>query len=156
MLYVLRKITLYDLLRRNYCKIRSYFPVLESEYGRQFSTTTKAVNIVICCHTKSELRKKSVWNYVRNDQLRNQFFFPQNYEYSVDPILQFLHDLIDYYNEVLMQRWVKVFQEILEEESFLPIQVGSRLGVHTLAYITFFFNHTSIFSRLPIRKNMKR
>lgn len=47
----------------------------------------------------------------------------KNYGYSINPLLEFLHEMKDQYNEVLMHRWINVFQEILDEESFLPIQV---------------------------------
>jgi hypothetical protein len=48
----------------------------------------------------------------------------QNYGYSVNQLFDLLHEIRDHYNEVLMQRWVQVFREILDEESFLPIQVS--------------------------------
>ena len=50
-------------------------------------------------------------------------FLLQNYGYSVNQLFDLLHEIRDHYNEVLMQRWVQVFREILDEESFLPIQV---------------------------------
>ncbi|KAK7872474.1 hypothetical protein R5R35_014267 [Gryllus longicercus] len=50
----------------------------------------------------------------------------RNYGYSVNQLFDLLHEIRDHYNEVLMQRWVQVFREILDEESFLPIQVTSQ------------------------------
>ncbi|PNF21996.1 Exocyst complex component 6B [Cryptotermes secundus] len=50
----------------------------------------------------------------------------RNYGYSVNQLFDLLHEIRDHYNEVLMQRWVQVFREILDEESFLPIQVSSQ------------------------------
>lgn len=60
----------------------------------------------------------------------------------------------DHYNEILMQRWVKVFQEILEEESFLPIQVtvDKRL-LHLRLLIVY---QSEFRFRLPTCKSMKR
>ncbi|GLH07429.1 Exocyst complex component 6 [Gryllus bimaculatus] len=49
----------------------------------------------------------------------------RNYGYSVNQLFDLLHEIRDHYNEVLMQRWVQVFREILDEESFLPIQARS-------------------------------
>ncbi|KAL1122743.1 hypothetical protein AAG570_003070 [Ranatra chinensis] len=50
----------------------------------------------------------------------------RNYGYSVNQIFEVLHEVRDHYNEVLMQRWVGVFREILDEESFLPVQVNNQ------------------------------
>ncbi|XP_075221947.1 exocyst complex component Sec15 isoform X2 [Lycorma delicatula] len=50
----------------------------------------------------------------------------RNYGYSVNQLFDLLHEIRDHYNEVLMQRWVYVFREILDEESFLPIQVENQ------------------------------
>ncbi|XP_067003140.1 exocyst complex component 6B isoform X3 [Anabrus simplex] len=50
----------------------------------------------------------------------------RNYGYSVNQLFDLLHEIRDHYNEVLMQRWVQVFREILDEESFLPIQVENQ------------------------------
>lgn len=50
----------------------------------------------------------------------------RNYGYSVSQLFDLLHEIRDHYNEVLMQRWVQVFREILDEENFLPIQVSTR------------------------------
>ncbi|XP_069678195.1 exocyst complex component 6 isoform X3 [Periplaneta americana] len=52
--------------------------------------------------------------------------FYLNYGYAVNQLFDLLHEIRDHYNEVLMQRWVQVFREILDEESFLPIQVSSQ------------------------------
>lgn len=48
----------------------------------------------------------------------------RNYGYNVNQLSELLHEIRDHYNEVLMQRWVQVFREILDEENFLPIQVA--------------------------------
>nr|CAD7193879.1 unnamed protein product [Timema douglasi] len=50
----------------------------------------------------------------------------RNYGYSVNQLFDLLHEIREHYNEVLMQRWVQVFREILDEESYLPIQVSSQ------------------------------
>lgn len=47
----------------------------------------------------------------------------RNYGYTVKPLWELLLEIREHYNEVLMQRWVQVFREILDQESFLPIQV---------------------------------
>jgi len=39
-----------------------------------------------------------------------------------------LQEIRVHYNEVLMQHWVQVFRDILDEDSFLPIQV---IIIHT-------------------------
>ncbi|KAJ8874389.1 hypothetical protein PR048_025238 [Dryococelus australis] len=50
----------------------------------------------------------------------------RNYGYSVNQLFDLLHEIRDHYNEVLMQRWVQVFREILDEENFLQLQVSSQ------------------------------
>lgn len=50
----------------------------------------------------------------------------RNYGYSVNQLFDLLHEIRDHYNEVLMQRWVQVFREILDDETFLPITVSSQ------------------------------
>lgn len=47
----------------------------------------------------------------------------QNYGYSVGQLWDLLQEIRVHYNEVLMQHWVQVFRDILDEDSFLPIQV---------------------------------
>lgn len=47
----------------------------------------------------------------------------RNYGYTVKPLWELVRELRDHYNEVLMQRWVQVFREILSKEDFQPIQV---------------------------------
>jgi hypothetical protein len=47
----------------------------------------------------------------------------RNYGYSVKPLWELVRELRDHYTEVLMQRWVQVFREILSKEDFQPIQV---------------------------------
>lgn len=46
-----------------------------------------------------------------------------NYSYTVKPLWELVRELRDHYTEVLMQRWVQVFREILAKEDFQPIQV---------------------------------
>lgn len=50
----------------------------------------------------------------------------RNYGYPVNQLFDLLHEMRDHYNEVLMQRWVGVFREILDEETFSPIQVTNQ------------------------------
>ncbi|KAL1492031.1 hypothetical protein ABEB36_012535 [Hypothenemus hampei] len=47
----------------------------------------------------------------------------RNYGYSVKPLWELMRELRDHYTEVLMQRWVQVFREILSKEDFQPIIV---------------------------------
>ncbi|KAJ8965010.1 hypothetical protein NQ314_004408 [Rhamnusium bicolor] len=47
----------------------------------------------------------------------------RNYGYSVKPLWELVRELRDHYTEVLMQRWVQVFREILSKEDFQPIEV---------------------------------
>lgn len=51
------------------------------------------------------------------------FFWNKNYGYSVGQLWDLLQEIRVHYNEVLMQHWVQVFRDILDEDSFLPIQV---------------------------------
>ncbi|KAH1022411.1 hypothetical protein HUJ04_011817 [Dendroctonus ponderosae] len=46
-----------------------------------------------------------------------------NYGYFVKPIWELVQELRDHYTEVLMQRWVQIFREILSKEDFQPIIV---------------------------------
>ena len=47
----------------------------------------------------------------------------RNYGYSVKPLWELVRELRDHYTEVLMQRWVQVFREILSKEDFQLFQV---------------------------------
>lgn len=50
----------------------------------------------------------------------------RNYGYSVKPLWELVRELRDHYTEVLMQRWVQVFREILSKEHFQPIQANDQ------------------------------
>lgn len=50
----------------------------------------------------------------------------RNYGYSVGQLWDLLQEIRVHYNEVLMQHWVQVFRDILDEDSFLPIQVATQ------------------------------
>ncbi|XP_014255185.1 exocyst complex component 6B isoform X2 [Cimex lectularius] len=50
----------------------------------------------------------------------------RNYGYTVNQVFAVLHEIRDHYNEVLMQRWVGVFREILEAENFLTTEVETQ------------------------------
>ncbi|CAL7934414.1 exocyst complex component Sec15 isoform X1 [Xylocopa sonorina] len=50
----------------------------------------------------------------------------RNYGYSVEQLWDLLQEIRVHYNEVLMQHWVQVFRDILDEDSFLPIQVTTQ------------------------------
>ncbi|KAK9891722.1 hypothetical protein WA026_016518 [Henosepilachna vigintioctopunctata] len=47
----------------------------------------------------------------------------RNYGYTVEPLWDLVRELRDHYTEVLMQRWVQVFREILSKEDFQPVQI---------------------------------
>lgn len=50
----------------------------------------------------------------------------RNYGYSVKPLWELVRELRDHYTEVLMQRWVQEFREILSKEHFQPIKVDNQ------------------------------
>ncbi|XP_012286847.1 exocyst complex component 6B isoform X3 [Orussus abietinus] len=50
----------------------------------------------------------------------------RNYGYPVGQLWDLLQEIRVHYNEVLMQHWVQVFRDILDADSFLPIQVSSQ------------------------------
>ncbi|XP_043788129.1 exocyst complex component 6B isoform X2 [Apis laboriosa] len=50
----------------------------------------------------------------------------RNYGYSVGQLWDLLQEIRVHYNEVLMQHWVQVFRDILDEDSFLPIHVTTQ------------------------------
>ncbi|XP_060524223.1 exocyst complex component 6 [Cylas formicarius] len=50
----------------------------------------------------------------------------RNYGYSVKPLWELMRELRDHYTEVLMQRWVQVFREILSKEDFQPIKIDDQ------------------------------
>ncbi|XP_046742540.1 exocyst complex component 6 isoform X2 [Diprion similis] len=50
----------------------------------------------------------------------------RNYGYPVSQLWELLQEIRVHYNEVLMQHWVQVFRDILDEDNFLPIQVSSQ------------------------------
>ncbi|KAL0119432.1 hypothetical protein PUN28_007730 [Cardiocondyla obscurior] len=49
-----------------------------------------------------------------------------DYGYSVEQLWDLLQEIRVHYNEVLMQHWVQVFRDILDEDSFLPIKVSTQ------------------------------
>lgn len=61
----------------------------------------------------------------------------RNYGYTVKPLWELMRELRDHYTEVLMQRWVQVFREILSKETFQPLQV-KHLQMKNLNYIISF------------------
>lgn len=50
----------------------------------------------------------------------------RNYGYSVGQLWDLLQEIRVHYNEVLMQHWVQLFRDILDEDNFLPIQVSTQ------------------------------
>uniref|UniRef100_A0A1A9UZY9 Exocyst complex component n=1 Tax=Glossina austeni TaxID=7395 RepID=A0A1A9UZY9_GLOAU len=48
------------------------------------------------------------------------------YGYTVNVLWELLHNMRDHYNEVLLQRWVHVFRDILDKEQFLPMLVENQ------------------------------
>ncbi|KAM7364740.1 exocyst complex component Sec15 [Cochliomyia hominivorax] len=48
------------------------------------------------------------------------------YGYTVTRLWELLHNMRDHYNEVLLQRWVHVFRDILDKEQFLPLIVENQ------------------------------
>lgn len=50
----------------------------------------------------------------------------KTYNYTVNQLWEFLYGMRDHYNEVLLQRWVHVFRDILDKESFLPLDVNTQ------------------------------
>ncbi|XP_037818946.1 exocyst complex component 6 [Lucilia sericata] len=48
------------------------------------------------------------------------------YGYTVNILWELLHNMRDHYNEVLLQRWVHVFRDILDKEQFLPMIVENQ------------------------------
>ncbi|XP_039754241.1 exocyst complex component 6 [Pararge aegeria] len=48
------------------------------------------------------------------------------YGLPTDPLPLLLQEMAEHYTEVLMQRWVAVFREILDNASFLPIEVENQ------------------------------
>lgn len=37
--------------------------------------------------------------------------------------MEFLYGMKDQYNELLTQKWIQIFHDILDKENFLPIEV---------------------------------
>lgn len=58
-------------------------------------------------------------------------------------MIEYLLEMKDQYNEVLTQRWVRVFQDILDQENFVPVQVK-------LSFNFFFSNSKAILSLFEI------
>lgn len=48
------------------------------------------------------------------------------YGYTVNMLFECLHNMRDHYNEVLLQRWVHVFRDILDKEQFQPMIVENQ------------------------------
>lgn len=50
----------------------------------------------------------------------------KTYGYAVSQLWESLFEMRDHYNEVLLQRWVWVFREIVDKGEFLPLQVNDQ------------------------------
>ncbi|XP_063985122.1 exocyst complex component 6 isoform X1 [Diachasmimorpha longicaudata] len=50
----------------------------------------------------------------------------RNYGYPVGQLWDLLQEIRVHYNEVLMQHWVQLFRDILDEDNFLPVQVSNQ------------------------------
>lgn len=50
----------------------------------------------------------------------------KTYGYNVTPLWEFLLEMRDHYNEVLLQRWKNVFQDVLKNSDFLPLEVHTQ------------------------------
>ncbi|KAJ8674775.1 hypothetical protein QAD02_010561 [Eretmocerus hayati] len=50
----------------------------------------------------------------------------RNYGFSVSQLNELLQEIRVHYNEVLMQHWVQIFRDILDEDNYLPIQVDTQ------------------------------
>ena len=50
----------------------------------------------------------------------------KNYGYTVSQLWDLLLEMRDHYNEVLLQRWVNIFREILDKSDFLPLEANNQ------------------------------
>jgi len=50
----------------------------------------------------------------------------RSYGYSVKNYLDLLHEIQEHYNEILMQKWVQVFRDILYRETFYHLEVENQ------------------------------
>ncbi|XP_018355653.1 PREDICTED: exocyst complex component 6 isoform X2 [Trachymyrmex septentrionalis] len=96
---------------------RSY---LDELWIKALSTIVYALRTYSACCTDATLILK-IKNLIMlfNTTLRD-------YGYSVEQLWDLLQEIRVHYNEVLMQHWVQVFRDILDEDSFLPIQVTTQ------------------------------
>lgn len=62
----------------------------------------------------------------------------RSYGYPVKNYLDLLHEIQEHYNEILMQKWVQVFRDILYRETFYHLEVDNQEQydnvVHTFPY----------------------
>lgn len=56
----------------------------------------------------------------------------KTYGYTVTQLWDLLLEMRDHYNEVLLQRWVNEFREILDKGDFLPLQVDTQIEYDTV------------------------
>lgn len=56
----------------------------------------------------------------------------RNYGYPVGQLWDLLQEIRVHYNEVLMQHWVQLFRDILDEDNFLPVQVSTQQEWNTI------------------------
>ncbi|XP_018055807.1 PREDICTED: exocyst complex component 6 isoform X2 [Atta colombica] len=96
---------------------RSY---LDELWTKALSTIVYALRTYSACCTDATLILK-IKNLIMlfNTTLRD-------YGYSVEQLWDLLQEIRVHYNEVLMQHWVQVFRDILDEDNFLPIQVTTQ------------------------------
>lgn len=65
----------------------------------------------------------------------------RNYGYTVKPLWELVRELRDHYTEVLMQRWVQVFREILSKEDFQPVKVRDKMIIKQCNHWATAFNY---------------
>lgn len=84
---------------------------------------SRAVNVISmnsssCTDPNILLRIKSV--------IILSIFTLKSYGYNVNQLWEILLEMRDHYNEVLLQRWVNVFREILDNSQFVQLEVQTQ------------------------------
>ncbi|XP_055919345.1 exocyst complex component 6 [Eupeodes corollae] len=92
---------------------------LEELWASSLSTFANHLNINTCLCTDPNilLKLKTIIILAINNL--------KSCGYVASQLWDLLYAIRDHYNEVLLQRWVHIFREILEKEDFQPMQVNS-------------------------------
>lgn len=87
------------------------------------SSLTRAVNVL--SNSSSSCTEPNILLRIKN-LIMLSITTLKNYGYTVTQLWDLLLEMRDHYNEVLLQRWVTEFREILDKSDFLPLEAATQ------------------------------